>query len=113
MKGFKSIFIVSITLIWAAFASAQTNLLDFQPKQLKFPERSYGFVISSTTPSLMGVSCKSPKETQSISVLKSPVCYTAFFCKMEVKTAKAFGIMIKVHAGDYDAYTGGYRNPRP
>jgi hypothetical protein len=31
--------------------------------------------------------------------------YTAFFCKMELKTIDYFGIYIKVHAGDYDAYT--------
>jgi|GEM_PF-2989886 len=32
------------------------------------------------------------------------VHYPAFFCQMELKSAMRLGVMVKIHAGDYDAY---------
>jgi len=32
------------------------------------------------------------------------VHYPAFFCQMELKSANRLGVMVKIHAGDYDAY---------
>jgi hypothetical protein len=33
------------------------------------------------------------------------VHYSAFFCKMELKAVDHCNVWIKLHAGDYDAYT--------
>jgi hypothetical protein len=37
-------------------------------------------------------------------VYESPVQHHAFFCRMEDLSIKKFGIMIQVHAGDYNSY---------
>lgn len=73
------------------FNQVQTN---YFPSHFKFKQTNINFHHST-----IGMS-------QSI-VFKSPVHYEAFFCKMEVKSANKLGIMIKVHAGDYDNYTSG------
>jgi len=33
------------------------------------------------------------------------VHYPAFFCRMELRSVSQLGIWIKLHAGDYDAYS--------
>lgn len=33
------------------------------------------------------------------------VKYDAFFCNLELKSFKKLGVMVKIHAGDYDKYT--------
>lgn len=79
------------------FNQVQTN---FFPASFNFKQTKASF-----HPSTLGTS-------RSI-VFKSPVHYEAFFCKMEVKSANKLGIMIKVHAGDYDSYTSGTDQLRP
>jgi hypothetical protein len=32
------------------------------------------------------------------------VHYPAFFCQMELKSANRLGVMVKIHAGNYDSY---------
>ncbi|MES2629582.1 MAG: hypothetical protein V4616_11490 [Bacteroidota bacterium] len=37
-----------------------------------------------------------------------PVKYSAFFCNLELKSLKSLGIMVKIHAGEYDRYFIGH-----
>ncbi len=92
-----------------ASINAQTVLISYKPRQIHFEQLSTPKLWHEQgNYSLMGAS--EGLGTQPFSVIyKSPVHYTAFFCKMEVKTMNSLGIMIKVHAGDYDNYSGEVR----
>jgi hypothetical protein len=113
MQRFKAIMVMTGLFFSVSLLHSQSFFVGFQPRQLKFAEPSPVFYISSQYGKKPGLAYM-PSYTVSTEplVLKSPVHYTAFFCKMEVKTANALGIMIKVHAGDYDVYTGGNNAPR-
>jgi hypothetical protein len=43
-----------------------------------------------------------PKTTEKLS---GSVHYDSFFCKMEARNRERFNVLIKFHAGDYDAYS--------
>jgi hypothetical protein len=45
------------------------------------------------------------QETPIVKPYMNQFRYTAFFCKMELKSVDYFGIWIKVHAGNYEEYT--------
>jgi hypothetical protein len=105
MKGFWIILIVFL-LGLSGSLSAQTVQINYEPRKIDFPD-PVNVVFNSFRhcPSDIFDIYNFPCGTKERSmVFKTPVCYTAFFCKMEVTTQKAFGIMLKVHAGDYDSY---------
>lgn len=92
-----------------ASINAQTILISYKPRQIHFDRLSTpklwheqgNFSLMATSEGL---------GAQPFSVIyKSPVHYTAFFCKMEVNSMNSLGIMIKLHAGDYDNYSGEVR----
>jgi len=85
---------------------AQTVQINFEPRVIDFPQPvNVVYSLKKTPPyQIFDIFYAQVGETDVPIVLRTPVCYTAFFCKMEVTTQKAFGIMLKVHAGDYDSY---------
>lgn len=84
---------------------AQNVRINYESRKIDFPEpgktlcfshgSSSGYFLDNLPNSFGGIAPL---------VMHIPVCYTAFFCKMEVVTQKSLGIIIKVHAGDYDSY---------
>ncbi len=52
-----------------------------------------------------GLENQSEQVPSVLTYIGGPVHYKAFFCNFEQQTQKKLGIMIKVHAGDYDNYT--------
>ena len=80
-------------------AFAQSGLL--QPKPLKFPAPAYN--VQAVVPA--GPFSFSKSGAHSPAAFDPAVHYPAFFCRMELKSVSRLGIRIKVHAGDYDAYS--------
>ena len=92
-----------------ASINAQTMLISYKPRQIHFEQLSTSKLWHEQgNVSLMATSNGLSAQPFSV-IYKSPVHYTAFFCKMEVKSMNSLGIMIKVHAGDYDNYSGEVR----
>lgn len=104
MKGFRYALVFGL-LLGSIVVHAQTVQIRYEPRKVDFPEPSYSVFVPGNYQSTPGFRIISnyAEDNKSV-VFKTPVCYTAFFCKMEVTTQKAMGIMIKVHAGDYDSY---------
>jgi hypothetical protein len=86
--------------------SAQTLQIKYEPRKIDFPDPANVVFkpYKNITTGIFNIYTFPCGRGESPSVFKTPVCYSAFFCKMEVETQKAFGIMLKVHAGDYDSY---------
>lgn len=107
-------FLLILFLLTGSYSYTQTDLLGYKPRQIQFQKPFQPLLIPSvSSPSYAFVLGEDRSFTTQTCVYKSPVHHTAFFCKMEVKTQNAFGIMIKVHAGDYDKYTTGTDQPQP
>ncbi len=101
-------------LLFSASLYAQNDLLGYKPRQIKFKQPFQPLLVPSlSSPSYAFVLGEDRSISPQTCVYKSPVHHTAFFCKMEVKTQNTLGIMIKVHAGDYDKYTTGTEQPQP
>jgi hypothetical protein len=112
MKGFK-IGVYSLLLVLAVGLQGAMAQITYTPRKLHLEAPKQVFLPSVTSPSYVFVLGAGNTQPPSTCVLKSPVHYTAFFCKMEVKTQQTLGIMVKVHAGDYDTYTTGTDQPQP
>lgn len=79
----------------------------FQSASLKLNiEEPQFFVPSLGSSPVVFKSFSQYSPTFTLSIFKSPVHHTAFFCKMEMKAVNRLGIWVKIHAGDYDTYTG-------
>lgn len=127
MKGFRIFIFIGILMCISSNSYAQTNVIKFEVYSynhflfngthafaslrstfhLKQLENNFFIPTFNSLPTNLKFEAPVQGVSQSF-VFKSPIHYTAFFCKMEVKTSNALGIMIKVHAGDYDGYTGRY-----
>ena len=105
MKAFWVILIVSLVGV-PGMLSAQTVHISYESRKVDFPDPvNVVFKPYKNPPyEIFDIFYNIGAEVQQPMVLRTPVCYTAFFCKMEVTTQRAFGIMLKVHAGDYDSY---------
>ena len=78
-----------------------------QKRGLMYSFPANGFAASNHAPDLY----IKPETPAVLKPYRNTFRYTAFFCKMELKAVDYFGIWIKVHAGDYDAYTKEYYRP--
>jgi hypothetical protein len=112
MKGFKTGLYAFLWICLGGLLGA-TAQISYTPRKLHLAAPQPVFLPSVTSPSYVFVLGNNETPPPATCVLKSPVHYTAFFCKMEVKTQQTLGIMIKVHAGDYDRYTTGTEQPQP
>ncbi len=93
-KGLLFLVLNSI-LIFASSCFAQIGHLHLQP--------SFSPKNKIETPHYSSLLFK--QEPPSLKPYVNQFRYTAFFCKMELKTVDYFGIWIKVHAGNYEEYT--------
>ena len=114
MNASKAIIAIGVTILLCSALFAQTNTCKFEVSSFQLNQQAKNFFIPALIfqPICYRFSAYQTEITYPL-VFKSPVHYTAFFCKMEVKTANTLGIMIKLHAGDYDGYIGGYRILNP
>lgn len=96
---------ISILVLWSKFSVAQVDELRLSISTLNPIKTKSAF-----SGSLNLTGNRSPAfGTPTLPMVEStyfggPVFYDAFFCRMEVKTAKSLGIMLKIHAGEYDSY---------
>lgn len=114
MKGLRIFLFIGILMCISSVSFAQTSILNLKTAifQLKRTESSFFIPTSNIHSTSFKFTTPLQQENRPL-VFKSPTHYTAFFCKMELKTLNALGIMIKVHAGDYDGYIGGCGYLRP
>ena len=110
MKAIK-IFIFIITMIlFGSVSFTQTNTHKFEVHPFKVNLSPKSFFIPKLQPTIISFDFSSSSWDQwrtYLPVISSPIHYTSLFCKMEVENANVLGIMIKVHAGDYDKYMSG------
>ena len=94
------------TAFFSVFLSFAQDPFALQP--LKFGKTAH-FGLNRTIAVPAPVLTFKATEEHAPAAFDPEVHYPAFFCRMELKAVKHFGVWIKVHAGDYDRYSREYR----
>ncbi len=101
MKKLKISVLISMLTLFISVSFAQSNLSKYafdKPTMMRSVFTSSLYSFNHTMPHIIG---------KPLPVLAN-FHYTAFFCKMELKALNHLGIWVKVHAGDYDIYSGSF-----
>lgn len=87
--------------IFIGFILVGSGLLAQDPPRVSFPTR---LPKQSFQLDLLARSDSSISSSRLGYMPTGQVRYGTFFCDMELKSVKKFGVMIKIHAGEYDKY---------